>query len=500
MTAPRLLAKFDGEMATSIAPLRAGRYELHGVIGAGGMATVHCGRLLGPAGFNRVVAIKRLHPYLASDRQLADRFMDEARLATRIRHANVVQTIDVVVDGEDCLVVMEYIAGATLSRLLQVACQEEDPPPPRIVSAILSGVLHGLHAAHQAKTERGEPLCIVHRDVSPQNILVGLDGIARILDFGIAKAIGRSAVTPDNQVRGKVSYMAPEQVSGRPVGPTTDVFASAIVLWETLVGRRLFLDETHAKTLENMLTMRIEPPSRFVPSLPRELDAVVLRGLERTPAKRFASARKMALALEQAVAPASPAEVGAWVDELAHDTLAARALLLQDVEASGVGPGAHPSDPVSYIRTHARGNAAPATGTGSSPDKVGGAARPQSRPHSRLLGGRRALFVTVAAGLTGILIGSVGFAFRGSKAKEQASAQVPEDAPVPAAVGPENPAPEPPTTSNAASVPVGLARSRVPARTRSSTPKVSVMSPSALCSPPYTYDSLGHKTFKRECF
>src|ERR1700722_2616548 len=229
-------------------PTRVGQYVLHGLLGAGGMATVHLGRLEGVGGFARAVAIKRLHSYLASDRKLAARFLDEARLPTRIRHTNVVQTIDVVVEGEDYLVVMEYVPGETLSRLLQVACKAEDPPPVHIVSSIMSGVLHGLHAAHQAKTEHGKPLCIVHRDVSPQNIIVGPDGIARILDFGIAKAAGQSSLTTGDQIKGKLSYMAPEQLgarapagvdaSGRGGTVRTDVFAAAIVLWGALVGRR----------------------------------------------------------------------------------------------------------------------------------------------------------------------------------------------------------------------------------------------------------------------
>src|SRR5262245_51026591 len=168
-----------------------GRYALHGELASGGMATVHLGRLLGPVGFSRTVAIKRLHAQYAQDPEFVSMFLDEARLAARIRHPNVVPTLDVVATSGELFLVMEYVPGESLSRLARAARDRMERMPPRIVSAIMSGVLHGLHAAHEAKSERGEPLGIVHRDVSPQNVLVGTDGVARVLDFGVAKAAGR---------------------------------------------------------------------------------------------------------------------------------------------------------------------------------------------------------------------------------------------------------------------------------------------------------------------
>ena len=160
------------------APVRVvGRYALYGEIAAGGMATVHFGRLLGPVGFSRTVAIKRLHPQFAKDPEFVSMFLDEARLAARIRHPNVVPTLDVVATQGELFLVMDYVQGESLSKLIRIAREQGGCIPGRITAGILVGALHGLHAAHEAKNERGEPLGIVHRDISPQNVLVGSDGV-----------------------------------------------------------------------------------------------------------------------------------------------------------------------------------------------------------------------------------------------------------------------------------------------------------------------------------
>jgi serine/threonine protein kinase len=444
------------------APVRAGRYVLHGLLGAGGMATVHLAKLEGPGRFARVVAVKRLHPHLAEQQGFAAHFLDEARLPSSIRHANVVQTLDVVVESNDCLIVMEYVAGETLSRLLQVACKKEDPPPAPIIVAVISGVLHGLHAAHQTRTRQGEQLGLVHRDVSPQNILVGADGVARIMDFGIAKAVGQDSVTPGERVRGKISYMAPEQVRAGTLTPRTDVFATAVVLWEALLGRRLFLDTTDAATLQNVLSMPVEPPSAFVPGLPATLDRVVLRGLERDPNRRFASAREMADALEETLPLASPTEVGAWVEELAHDALAARAAMVEEVEQWTGSPDSS-SDPA----------ASPSTGplTGSRPPLL----------RSRWL-------ILVGAGLLLLVPGLMfGLSHRASSSTPLSPTAEPSAVEEPP-TEPATQAQMPPTSSPATSHPM-----RTPLKARAP-------SASARCSPPYVYDSAGHKVYKPECF
>jgi serine/threonine-protein kinase len=303
------------------APRALGRYVVFDEIAAGGMASVHVGRHLGPLGFCRTVAIKRLHAQFAKDPEFVAMFVDEARLAARVQHPNVVATLDVVTAPEELLLVMDYIHGETLSRLLEHA--RPPGPSPAIASAIMSDALYGLHAAHEAKDENNEALRIVHRDVSPQNMLVGVDGATRMLDFGIAKASTRSQVTRDGQVKGKLAYMAPEQVRGRPVDRRADVFAASVVLWELLTGERLFSFEDPAAAVYHILSEPRRPPSELA-DVSKELDEVVLRGLAHNAADRFPTARDMAAALEAASTPASDAAVARWVEELAGAELADR--------------------------------------------------------------------------------------------------------------------------------------------------------------------------------
>src|SRR5262245_25368485 len=181
------------------------------------MATVHLAHFAGPLGFSRVVAAKRLHPHLVDDTDFKRMFLDEARLAARIRHPNVVPTLDVVVDGHEIILVMEYVHGESLFALRRTARERQQLIPLSVATAIMVSVLHGLHAAHEAKSENGDPLRIVHRDVSPQNILVGADGAVRVLDFGVAKAIQSRSEALPGTVKGKFSYMAPEVVRGEAV-------------------------------------------------------------------------------------------------------------------------------------------------------------------------------------------------------------------------------------------------------------------------------------------
>jgi serine/threonine-protein kinase len=310
-----------------------GRYLLFGEIAAGGMATVHLGRLNGPAGFARTIAVKRLHPQYAKDPDFVSMFLDEARLAARIRHPNVVPTLDIVETDGEIFLVMEYVQGASLSRLLRAASTAQTPPDPWLVATIMSGVLHGLHAAHEAKNEQGVPLEIVHRDVSPQNVLIGVDGTPRVLDFGVAKAVGRLQTTREGQVKGKFAYMAPEQIYGRNVTRQADVYSAAVVTWEALTGKRLFAADNEAAIVNAVLHDPIAKPSDVVRDLPPELDAVVMRGLERDVTRRHATARDMALELERlgGIAPAS--EVGRWVDSLVHTELAERQSRIAEIES-----------------------------------------------------------------------------------------------------------------------------------------------------------------------
>ncbi|MFZ5896404.1 MAG: serine/threonine-protein kinase [Myxococcota bacterium] len=309
-----------------------GRYVLGGAIGAGGMATVHFGRLLGPAGFSRTVAIKQLRPGLPTDSEALTTFLDEARLASRIHHPNVVAPIDVVLLDKEAFIVMEYVHGESLSRLIKAAVGS--PVPPAIAASIMTQVLLGLHAAHRAVSEEGTPLELVHRDVSPQNILITQHGVARLLDFGIAKATSQMHRTVPGVLKGKLAYMAPEQLTSSPIDCRTDLFAAGTVLWEMLTAQRLFLADTPAECAKRITQGEVPPPSQLAPNVPPELDDVVLMALARDPAARFSDAQAMAFALGTAVRGASALEVAAWVRELASDALNRRAQEIADFEAA----------------------------------------------------------------------------------------------------------------------------------------------------------------------
>ncbi len=199
-------------------PIRqVGRCEVFGEIGKGGMATVHLGRLVAVGGFEKIVAIKRMHTQFASDPQFVAMFLDEARLVARIKHPNVLPTLDLIEEDGELFIVMEYVTGVTLRHLFWEVERRGERMPVPVALGIMGGVLHGLHAAHEAKDANGQPLTLVHRDVSPENILVGTDGFARLLDFGMAKALGQFHMTQPGQVKGKLSCMAPEQVLGHEV-------------------------------------------------------------------------------------------------------------------------------------------------------------------------------------------------------------------------------------------------------------------------------------------
>jgi eukaryotic-like serine/threonine-protein kinase len=309
-----------------------GRYALYGPIASGGMATVHFGRLLGEAGFARTVAIKRLHGELVETPEFVSTLCDEARLASRIRHPNVVATLDMVTDQSELFLVMEYVPGASLHELQAAMLVAGTMVAPKVATAVLAGVLHGLHAAHDATDELGEPLGIVHRDVSPQNVLVGADGLARLLDFGIAKGKGRLQKTRAGQLKGKVGYMPPEQILGEEPDRRSDVYSAAVVLWELLTGRRLFEGPDNFNLIPKIIEADLDPPSAIVPEVPRPLDAIVMRALNRAPDARYESARAFAVALEDAVGVATQREVGDWVQKVAAEPLGERVKRLRALE------------------------------------------------------------------------------------------------------------------------------------------------------------------------
>ena len=311
----------------------ASKYAIYEEFANGGMASVHFGRLIGDLGFARTIAIKRLHAQFAKDDAFLAMFLDESRLAARIHHPNVVSTIDAATVGGETFLVLEYVHGDSVARLLRAGGLLGSRCPPSVAASIVCGALHGLHAAHEAKTEDGAPLGIIHRDVSPQNIIVGTDGVARVLDFGVAKATGRMQETREGEVKGKLRYMSPEQLQGRSLDRRADIYSAGVVLWEILTGTHLIKADNEGAIVTAILSLKPPAPSSVVPGIPGALDTVVLTALSREPSRRFSTARKMALAIEAAINVAGPVTVGEWVEEIAGTDLARRAAVIAEIEA-----------------------------------------------------------------------------------------------------------------------------------------------------------------------
>jgi len=306
------------------------RYELLVKIAAGGMATVYVGRTRGAAaGVRRTFAIKRAHAHLLDDPVFRKMFVAEARLASKIHHPNVVAVQDVEELPHELLLVMDYIEGVALADLRPKLGSIEPRLRIRATTRLVLDACAGLHAAHELRGEGGAPLAIVHRDVSPHNILVGSDGIARLTDFGIAKSAAHSsAATTTGGLKGKIGYMAPEYVETGKADLRADVFALGVVLWESLAGARLFDAPTELETLKLVARCEVDPPSKRNEGSPPSLDAVVARALARDPADRFANALELAEALEASARAAdvlgSHRDVAAVVETISSDVLAAR--------------------------------------------------------------------------------------------------------------------------------------------------------------------------------
>jgi eukaryotic-like serine/threonine-protein kinase len=298
---------------------RLGRYELLASLGAGGMGQVWLAEQSGDVGFRKLVALKVILPEQAGSGSVRRMFLDEASIASRIRHANVVEVLDLGEQGERLYQAMTFIEGASLGALLRA----RGAAPSGVAVRVLVDALRGLHAAHELRDDDGVRLNLVHRDVSPQNILIGLDGVAKIADFGVAKALGRlTETTQAGRWKGKLRYVAPEQLDGKPATIHGDIFSAGVVLWEALTGIALFstADRFEKET-------RARNAREVAPNVPMPLAAVAARALELSPAARFATAHEMADALEAAAREAGCAanhsDVAALVEASMAPSLAA---------------------------------------------------------------------------------------------------------------------------------------------------------------------------------
>ncbi|MBS2013942.1 MAG: protein kinase [Deltaproteobacteria bacterium] len=321
-------------MTTETAPTRLGDYLLGAELASGGMATVYVGRHVKDAGPGSAVAVKRLHRHLARDPDFRRALLDEARVARGIHHPNVIRTREVVSDANETFLVMDLAHGESLANLWKASVARSAVPALPITRAIVADILRGLGAAHRAvDAVTGAPLELVHRDVSPQNVIVDTDGVARLLDFGVAHAAGRlQGSTEEGKIKGKIAYMAPEQVTAGDVTARSDLFSAGVVLWELVTGRRLYEIEDRAKVLFLVANGATRSASDVKADLPQPILDVLSRALAPRPDERYGTADEMADALAMTGAVASRAEVAEWVSALASSSIAQRSRHIDAIE------------------------------------------------------------------------------------------------------------------------------------------------------------------------
>ena len=356
---------------------RLDRYELLCPIASGGMASVWLGRLRGKRGFEKLYAIKTIKTELISDPHFQEMFLDEARIASRIIHPNVAQTLELGEQEEILYIVMEHVDGESVAKLHRLALKQGTPLPAGIALRIVADACAGLHAAHQLKEPSGESLGVVHRDVSPQNILLTSGGVAKVIDFGLVKAKNRSATeTKSGVVKGKIRYMAPEQVGGKVIDHRADVWAAGMCLYELVTGRLPYHDEDDLDVVKRL--MGDNPLPTLDASIPLPIQRILARAIVRDPAARFESCSAMRKAIETAVqelgVPAHNDDVADFVrmtlPDLAskREKTVARAIEAADASTPGSVQALEPGDMayavtevVNRDRTHSESHTIPLT-------------------------------------------------------------------------------------------------------------------------------------------
>ncbi|MDP3234538.1 MAG: serine/threonine-protein kinase [Myxococcales bacterium] len=306
-----------------------GRYQLLKKLATGGMAQIYLARQLGVQGFEKLLVVKRILPHLAENEDFITMFLDEARIAARLNHPNVVQIFDLGQQDDTFYIAMEYIHGEDVRKVWKQAERQGTAIPIPLICRIIIESCSGLDYAHKKADPGGRPLNIVHRDISPQNILVSFEGGVKVVDFGIAKAADQATVTKSGVLKGKYSYMSPEQAQGKQVDARTDVFALGVVLYELLTGARLFKRANDIQTLNAVTECKIEPPSNVDARLPKDLDAIVMRALAKNRDDRYADAREMQQALEDWVLknklPSGSVHLAAFMQDIYAERLAREA-------------------------------------------------------------------------------------------------------------------------------------------------------------------------------
>ena len=294
-----------------------GPYQVYERIGVGGMASVHRAVKRGIEDFERTVALKRLLSHLAEDESFVKSFVREARLASKLQHTNIIQLYDLGRVGRVYYIAMEYVRGRDLRKVLKQTAYATGPMPVPMMLSLTQQLCDALDYAHTLQDDDGEPLGIVHRDISPSNLLVAADGHLKVIDFGIAKATAASLRTSSGRVKGKFAYMAPEAIKGRPLDHRSDIFSAGIVAYEMLTARPLFASKNEYDTLQKIAHEKVPPPSHLNPDSPPELDEIVLTALAKSPEERWQTAAAMHRALGHVAKKhslgATRREIAEWV-------------------------------------------------------------------------------------------------------------------------------------------------------------------------------------------
>jgi eukaryotic-like serine/threonine-protein kinase len=336
------MSSADLEPDETVAPVRSGRmlgrYLLCYELASGGMATVYLARSEGQhaeTGFERLVALKIIHPHLARQREFVEMFLDEARIASRIVHPNVCSVFDFGEESSTYFLAMDYLVGETTNRLARAVWRKPEiarrPRTPLVFARLIAEAAEGLHAAHESRADDGTLLGVVHRDVTPQNLFVGYDGSLRVVDFGVALAGGRSHHTAVGTLKGKYPYMSPEQVTQKDVDRRSDVWSLGVCLWEMLAGKRLFRQQSEFETLRAVTESELRLPSELNPLVPKSIEAVVMKALSRDRDERHASARELSRELSAAIGAlggATAGDVAELMDELFATERAERLALM----------------------------------------------------------------------------------------------------------------------------------------------------------------------------
>jgi serine/threonine protein kinase len=434
-----------------------GKYELLRKIASGGMGQIFLAREHG-TGFERLVVLKLILPHLAEDDEFLSMFLDEAGLVARLTHPNLITILDLTeIEGRHCLA-MEYVQGDDVRRLDKFSRAQGKPLPVGLILRVIADAAAGLHYAHEARDAQGKPLRLVHRDVSPQNILVGFDGGVKVIDFGVAKAATSSQNTATGVLKGKYPYMSPEQANGLAIDARSDLFALGVVMWELLTGKRLFKGDSDMMTLRLVKDCQVPRPSQLNPKLPPGLDEILLKALAPTPEARYPDCGAFRLALEDYALnlrlPSSSAHLSAYLREVYAERIATEAdpakldQLAEDADLdsrsnsslSGLqgGAGAPRSAASRAVGRPPSHGPVPSTRSRQAEpghDKTRGTA-PLGRPESR-----RVPWAPVAAAGVGLLIAGAALVFMRGPA--QATPVQPPPQPVATAV-PAQPPPEPP--------------------------------------------------------